>query len=157
MCIKMMNENFSWLNHVCSQTLWFRPCLSKREMIDLMWFSWMMFKTSGLSIKTQYSTSRMPGGRQIRKKYESKKYVARFKDGVLVILWHFLTVCWRKGLYIPEEASRRSSLLTSQSRLSQNRAQLERFPLISDAVKTEIHSQIQSINTVQKCKQTNNK
>lgn len=29
-------------------------------MIDLMWFSWIMFKTSGLSIRTQYSTSRMP-------------------------------------------------------------------------------------------------
>lgn len=35
---------------------------------------------------------------------------------------------------IPEEASRRSSLLTSQSRLSQNNAQLERFPLIREAV-----------------------
>ncbi len=100
-----------------------------------------MFKTSGLSIKTQYSTSRMPGDPQIRKKYESKKCVARFKDGLLVILGHLLTVCW-KVLYIPEEASSRSSLLTNQSRLSQNRAQLERFPLISDAVKTETRSQI---------------
>lgn len=41
-------------------TLWFLPCLSSREMMDLMWFSWMMFSTSGLSIRTQYSTSRMP-------------------------------------------------------------------------------------------------
>ncbi len=101
-----------------------------------------MFKTSGLSIKTQYSTSRMPADPQIRKKYESKKCVARFKDGLLVILGHLLTVCWRKVLYIPEEASSRSSLLTNQSRLSQNRAQLERFPLISDAVKTETRSPI---------------
>lgn len=42
------------------QTLWFLPCLSRREIMDLMWFSWMMFKTSGLSISTQYSTSRIP-------------------------------------------------------------------------------------------------
>lgn len=35
---------------------------------------------------------------------------------------------------IPEEASRRSNLLTSQSRLSQNKAQLERLPLIREAV-----------------------
>lgn len=35
---------------------------------------------------------------------------------------------------IPEEASKRSSLLTSQSRLSQNNAQLERFPRIREAV-----------------------
>lgn len=41
-------------------TLWFLPCLSRREMMDLMWFSWMMFSTSGLSIRTQYSTSRIP-------------------------------------------------------------------------------------------------
>lgn len=35
---------------------------------------------------------------------------------------------------IPEEASRRSNLLTSQSRLSQNNAQLERFPRMREAV-----------------------
>lgn len=46
-----------------TQTLWFRPCLSNREIMDLMWFSWMMFRTSGLSISTQYSTSRIPGWR----------------------------------------------------------------------------------------------
>lgn len=43
-------------------TLWLRPCLSRREMMDLMWFSWMMLRTSGLSIRTQYSTSRIPAG-----------------------------------------------------------------------------------------------
>lgn len=41
-------------------TLWLRPCLSSRAMMDLMWFSWMMFNTSGLSMRMQYSTSRMP-------------------------------------------------------------------------------------------------
>lgn len=34
---------------------------------------------------------------------------------------------------IPEDASKRSNLLTSQSRLSQNRAQLARLPLIKEA------------------------
>lgn len=41
-------------------TLWLRPCLSSRAMMDLMWFSWIMFNTSGLSMRMQYSTSRMP-------------------------------------------------------------------------------------------------
>lgn len=43
-----------------THALWFLPCLSRREMMDLMWFSWMMLRTSGLSMSTQYSTSRIP-------------------------------------------------------------------------------------------------
>lgn len=45
---------------------------------------------------------------------------------------HPITFNLRLNL-IPEEASRRSSLLTSQSRLSQKSAQFERLPLIKEA------------------------
>lgn len=41
-------------------TLWFRPCLSNREMIDLMWPSAIRFKASGLSVKMQCKTSKIP-------------------------------------------------------------------------------------------------
>lgn len=51
-----------------------------------------------------------------------------------LILSHKFNLSWN---VIPEEASRRSSLLTSQSRLSQNNAQLERFPLIREAARWE--------------------
>ena len=36
-------------------------------------------------------------------------------------------------MWLPEDASSRSSLLTNQSKLSQNKAQLERFPRIREA------------------------
>lgn len=40
---------------------------------------------------------------------------------------------FKRACEIPEDASKRSSLLTNQSRLSQNRAQLERLPLMREA------------------------
>lgn len=43
-----------------SLTLWFLPCLSKSEMMDLMCPSLMIFRASGLSTNTQWRTSRMP-------------------------------------------------------------------------------------------------
>lgn len=52
-----------------THTLWFLPCLSRREMMDLMWFSWMMLRTSGLSISTQYSTSRIPAVQEFKSSF----------------------------------------------------------------------------------------
>ena len=55
-------------------------------------------------------------------------YLFRFRSVMVCV------VVWRESsLYIPEDASSLSSLLTSQSRLSQNNAQLERFPLMREA------------------------
>lgn len=42
------------------RTLWLRPCLSNKEMIDLIWPSSIKFKASGLSIKMQCNTSKIP-------------------------------------------------------------------------------------------------
>lgn len=92
--------------------------------MDLMWFSWMMLRTSGLSMSTQYSTSKIPAVQ----KFNSSFLVYRSSISYIVLNGRHVHV-------IPEEASRRSSLLTSQSRLSQNNAQLERFPRMREAVR----------------------
>lgn len=67
-------------------TLWLRPCLSSREIIDLMWFSWMMFSTSGLSIRTQYNTSRIP----VIKMW---KYI-----NTITLVAYVYIVCWESTL-----------------------------------------------------------
>lgn len=46
-------------------TLWLRPCLYSSDMMDLMCPLWMMLRASGLSIKMQCRTSRMPTQTQI--------------------------------------------------------------------------------------------
>lgn len=51
--------------HRSPLTLWLRPCLYSSEMMDLMCPLWMMFSASGLSIKMQCRTSRMPTHTQI--------------------------------------------------------------------------------------------
>lgn len=45
-------------------TLWFLPCLSKRQMIDLICPSLIMFRASGLSTNTQCRTSSIPEKRK---------------------------------------------------------------------------------------------
>lgn len=138
-------------------TLWLRPCLSNREIIDLMWFSWMMFSTSGLSIKTQYNTSKIPV-MEIQKtlipidnntifpfcSFTNKGQWSNIPSNSIEPIEKCQNTHTQKcsshistkavGVLSPEDASKRSSLLTSQSRLSQKRAQFARLPLIKDAL-----------------------
>lgn len=41
------------IRHFSQCTLWLRPCLSNRDIIDVMCSSLIMFRASGLSTNTQ--------------------------------------------------------------------------------------------------------
>lgn len=59
--------------HGLPLTLWLRPCLYSSDMMDLMCPLWMMLRASGLSIKMQCRTSRMPAQPQIHQLVNSRR------------------------------------------------------------------------------------
>lgn len=63
-------QNYSRIHpwqYIHPLTLWFLPCLSKSEIMDLMCPSLIIFRASGLSTNTQCKTSRIPKDKE--KKY----------------------------------------------------------------------------------------
>lgn len=90
--------------------------------MDLMWPLWMMFRASGLSIKIQCKTSRMPACARTYINHQDQR-----EDGGS-------GGRQRPMKSVPDEDSSLSNLLTSQSRLLENWVQLFLFPLINAAV-----------------------
>lgn len=146
-----------------SVTLWLHPCLSRKEMIERMCPSLMTLRASGLSTRTQWRTSRTPvqgcNAHYHRIKPQYYQYSQRptysTQQNIPCISLHngtdvtqtilhqiyfyvrlFKMMDWwwiAQKLNRPQEASRRSSLLISQSREAEKCAQLRRFPRISAA------------------------
>ena len=104
--------------------------------MDLMCPLWMMFRASGLSIKIQCKTSRMPARTQ---KYTNHQAIDTHREKMLISetadgseLYRGAVV--RRMKRVPDEDSSLSNLLTSQSRLFENWVQLFLFPRINAAV-----------------------
>lgn len=104
-------------------------------MMDLMCPFWIMLRASGLSIRMQCRTSRMPAQQQIHQLVKTLRGQRRTLSDIPDIIYCFLLIMpWRgRQEDVPEEDSSRSNLLTSQSRLLENCVQLFLFPRIKAA------------------------